>query len=87
MMSLEQLYCIVDDFCKIFMPSWKKYLIKSGVNQRNRKNQLTPSEIMTIMIHFHQSRFRNFKMYYVGFVQRYLKEAFPDLVNLIDLLN
>ena len=33
-------------------------------NQRQRERSLSMSEIMTIMIHFHQSQYRNFKAYY-----------------------
>ncbi len=34
---------------------------------------------MTILIHFHQSRYRDFKSYYTLHVQRYLRSEFPAL--------
>jgi len=43
--------------------------------------QLCPSEIMTILIHFHQSHSRTFKAYYMQHVQRHLTNDFPHLVS------
>lgn len=60
-MSLLQLFCHVDDFCKDFEPPWNKEQINRGARRRQRKGRLSSSEIMTIMIHFHQSRYRDFK--------------------------
>lgn len=36
---------------------------------------------MTLMIHFHQSRYRDFKHYYQHYVQVYLRSEFPGLVS------
>lgn len=36
---------------------------------------------MTIMIHFHQSRYRDFKSYYTQYVQLHLRSEFPNLVS------
>jgi transposase len=52
-----------------------------GQQQRERKGQLCESEIMTILIHFHQARYRDFKTYYVHYVQQYLQREFPKLVS------
>jgi hypothetical protein len=40
-----------------------------------------PSEVMTILIHFHQSHYRTFKAYYTEHVQVHLNSEFPDLVS------
>jgi hypothetical protein len=42
---------------------------------------MTLSEVMTISIHFHQSRYRTFKDYYVKHVCEYLTNYFPSLVS------
>ncbi len=55
--------------------------MKSSLRQRKRKGNLSLSEIMTIMIHFHQSGYRTFKGYYLKHVQKYLSEEFPGLVS------
>jgi hypothetical protein len=40
-----------------------------------------PSEIMTILILFHQSHYRTFKAYYTEYVHRHLHSEFPSLVS------
>jgi len=63
--SLLELFCNVDDFCQIFVPIWQKQLLSAGDIQRQRDRSLSISEIMTILIHFHQSHYRDFKAYYI----------------------
>jgi len=80
-MSLLQLFCHVDDFYKDFEPAWNKEQIRGGARRRRRRGKLSSSEIMTIMILFHQSRYRDFKNYYTKHVQAYLRSEFPDMVS------
>ncbi len=80
-MNLVDLYCFVDDFNKVFLPFWYQKLINSGEKQRRRPGRMTESEIMTILIHFHQSHFRDFKAYYLCYVCVTLKSAFPQLLS------
>jgi hypothetical protein len=61
--SLEELFCQIDDFCQVFEPAWHKTLIAGG-QQRERQRSLCLSEVMTIMITFHQKHYRNFKAFY-----------------------
>jgi hypothetical protein len=42
---------------------------------------LTISEIMTIMIAFHQSHYRDFKAFYCEMVLKYCRGEFPGLVS------
>jgi hypothetical protein len=79
--SLETLFCLVDDFCQAFLPFWHSKLLESGSKKRNRRSYLSVSEIMTLLIHFHQSNYRTFKHYYLQHVCRYLRSAFPGLVS------
>lgn len=81
MPSLEELFCSVDDFCKTFEPQWKQQLLGAGFQLRNRPRSLSLSEIMTILIGFHQSCYRNFKVYYHEKVQREWASDFPGLVS------
>jgi hypothetical protein len=37
--------------------------------------------MMTIVIYFHQSRYRNFKTYYTEHVCQHLRGKFPNLVS------
>lgn len=79
--SLLELFSDVDDFCQKFEPNWNKRLLASGERQRQRQRSLTLSEIMTIVIYFHQSQYRNFKTYYQGYVLQNLRAEFPKLVS------
>ena len=81
MLSLEEMFCSVDDFCRTFEPEWKQQLLGAGLKFRNRKRSLSLSEIMTILIAFHQSCYRNFKTYYQQKVQTEWKGEFPALVS------
>ena len=67
-MSLLKLFCHVDDFCQTFVPHWERQLLQNGSKQRRRRGQLYLSEVMTILIHLHQMRFRDFEIYYLGYV-------------------
>jgi hypothetical protein len=53
--SLLELFCDVDDYCQFFVPNWRSQLLSTGEIQRQRKRSLSISEIMTILIRFHQS--------------------------------
>ena len=79
--TLLNLYCLVDEFCQEFLPEWEKTLLSNGLRKRRRQTILATSEIMTIVIHFHQSHYRNFKHFYLQHVQKYLRGLFPNLVS------
>ncbi|MCG3211865.1 MAG: hypothetical protein FOGNACKC_05511 [Anaerolineae bacterium] len=75
------LFCDVHDFCQIFIPLWNMTLLQHGVIKRVKEPQLSISEMMTIIIHFHQSHYRDFKTYYLEHVSVHLHDEFPDLVH------
>lgn len=81
MNNLISLFCIVDDFCKIFEPEWNKRLLETNLKKRIKPSSLTTSEIMTIIILFHQSCYRNFKTFYIEHVSKHLLKYFPQLVS------
>jgi len=80
-MSILELFCSVDDFWQQFAPRWQHELLTSGQRQRKRLSDMHPSEIMTILILFHQSHYRTFKAYYTEYVQRHLRSEFPTVVS------
>jgi hypothetical protein len=59
--SLEELFCHIDDFCQQFEPKWHSLLLGEGVQHRQRQRSLSLSEIMTILVSFHQQQYQNFK--------------------------
>jgi transposase len=79
--SLLELFCDVDDFCHIFEPLWNRQQLANGEKKRQRDRSLTISEIMTILIAFHQSHYRDFKAYYCEQVSKNWHKEFPGLVS------
>jgi hypothetical protein len=79
--SLLELFCDVDDFCKAFLPKLSQQMLASGIQQRKRDRSLCLSEIMTILIAFHQSHYRDFKAYYQEQVMKYWHAEFPKAVS------
>jgi transposase len=80
-MSLLELFCAVDDFWNTFAPGWHQTLLVTGKIKRQRSSQLTASEIMTILIHFHQSHYRDFKAFYTEHVLTHLRAEFPGVTS------
>lgn len=86
MINLEAIYTNVDDFCLLFIPQWEQHLIDSGLKQRRKSSKLTTSEVMTIIIAFHQSGYRNFKLFYINLVLKHWQDVFPNIVSYTRML-
>ena len=80
MNNLLVLFCNVDDFCKKFILEFEKSMLEVS-KKRQKPCRLSVSEIMTIIIYFHQMRFRDFKTYYIQYVQKHMQKDFPKLVS------
>lgn len=63
-MDLVELYVIIDDFCKAFMPRYLKILKNKKQITRVRTGMLSTSEIVWIILLFQESGFACFKWYY-----------------------
>jgi hypothetical protein len=91
MHQLVGILCEIDDFCNELENHCQHYML-SGPTKRNRGPAcgLSISEIMTILVMFQMSRFRDFKNFYIGFLCFYHRSWFPNLpsygrfVNLIN---
>lgn len=79
-LKITEIFCSIDDFCLEFVPFWEKSLISHG-KKRIRKSKMSLSEVMAIQVLFHFSDYRTFKCFYTGYVCRYLRVYFPDLVS------
>ncbi|HAT8639636.1 TPA: IS982 family transposase, partial [Legionella pneumophila] len=79
--KLIELFCVVDDFCQKYMPRFEQHLINISGKTRRKPCSMSMSEIMTIVIHYHQSNYRNFKSYYLFVLQKNLHPYFPSLVS------
>ena len=79
---LTEIFCIVDDFCKEFEKEIsKKTISKQGRAIKARPCGLSRSEIVTILIFFHHSKYRTFKDYYENLIRGWYKKAFRGLVS------
>lgn len=80
-MDIVNLFCRIDDFCRQFEPVFKQRLLAEKPQQRRRAEKMSLSEVMTIIVYFHTSGYRNFKQYYLEYVRRHLCAEFPDVVS------
>ncbi len=80
-MKLILSFCEIDDFCINFESQFNSTLLSSCSEKRKRKRRLYLSEIMTIIVLFHQSSYRTFKDYYLDKIIKYHLKDFPILVS------
>lgn len=79
-MSLLNLFVDVDDFCQLLTVQQPQPVL-GRVGRSGRQPSLATSEVMTIIIYFHMSRYRDFKTYYTQYVMKHLRREFPNLVS------
>jgi len=80
--QLTRIFCDIDDFCKELNGYMQNKLLPSPNGSSVRRgpaSYLSDSEIMTILIFFQSSSFRNFKHFYTGFLCVYWEKEFPIL--------
>jgi len=79
---IVEIFCDIDDFCKHHQPNIPLKLLEvDGVKRRNRRTQLSMSEIMTVLVLFHLSHYRTFKDFYMSCVLEDLAPYFPKAVS------
>ena len=68
--KVTEIFCAIDEFCKHFEAenAGKLLLSEEGIKCRRRKASLSDSKILTILLLFHFGYFRNFKHYYLFFI-------------------
>lgn len=77
--DITELFSNIDDFWINFEPLWKEKMLGEGKQEAKRKAGLVCSEVMTIVVLFHQYNYRNFKTFYIGYVLKYFRALFPGL--------
>lgn len=80
-MDILPVFCDIDDFCLFFEPRWRHQQLAAAPRQRQRASSLALSEVMTIIVLFHASGYRNFKTFYTEYVCQHMASAFPRLVS------
>lgn len=78
-MKIIKIFCQVHDFWKEFQGELEKVLLST--RRRQRVSSLCMSEVMTIVILFHFSRYRAFKDYYHQQVLKRYRPYLPHLVS------
>ena len=73
-----EIFCIVDEFCKEYDQIVNKHLLG---NPAKRPSIMSKSEIITITILFQLSGFRAFKHFYIFYVQKHMRNDFPNTVS------
>ena len=80
--NIVDVFCIIDDFSKLFDEAIKKKTLEEAdKKRRNRKFKMSDSEVMTILILFHLSRYRDLKAFYLQYITYSCRSEFPHLVS------
>jgi hypothetical protein len=79
--DILSLFCEIDDFCKIFEKVWRTRQLAGSKRRRNRRTRLSQSEVMTILVLYHQSGYKNLKSFYLQEIARHHSSDFPGLVS------
>lgn len=86
--KITEIYCMADDFCKVFDAQMKKYTIQAQNKRKyHRDSRLSKAEVMVIMILFHGSGYRCLKHFYLQHVCKHLRHLFPKVVSITALSN
>lgn len=78
---IVEIFCDIDDFYKKHLTEFATKALPSLEKTRDRKTQMSESEMMTIMILFHLSHYRTFKAFYLDCVLQQLSDYFPTAVS------
>lgn len=81
MVPLEEIVCVIDDFCKHFESDLNRKSLPNPNRRRNRPCAMSISELMTIMILFQMSHYRTFKDFYKDSLSIRFKKDFPNLLS------
>ncbi len=77
-----EIFCIADDFCKVFDVQRAKDTFKAERKRKyHRESRMSKAEIMVIMILFHSSGYRCLKHFYLEKVCKHMRHLFPEVVS------
>jgi Transposase DDE domain len=86
--DITALYCCLDDFCKVFT-DWEVHRLIPSSTTRQRSGKLSRSEMLFIMVLFHLSPYKNFKLFYlygIGCQHRACFGALPHYDRFVSLM-
>src|SRR3954464_6215625 len=76
--DITALYCCLDDFCKVF-EDWETHRLIPSQTTRQRTGKLSRSEMLFIMVLFHLSPFKHFKVFYHYGIGQQHRACFREL--------
>lgn len=76
--KITDIFYLIDEFCLEFDRTIKPHTLG---NAPKRKPKMSISEVITLMVLFHQGGYRNMKHFYLCYVGKHLSDLFPDLVS------
>lgn len=81
--NIVEIFYIVDEFCKEIEKTMEGHLVARDTYKKKRKRAFTmsDSEVITIMIMFHQSHYRDLKAFYINYIQQHCLGDFPRTVS------
>ena len=77
---LTKIFCDIDDFMKLYTLNESEKLF-IGKSRTKLNFRLSLSEVMTIVVYYHNAGNRTFKDFYTKFVCKNLQKSFPNLVS------
>jgi hypothetical protein len=79
--QITEIFVSIDDFYLQFSKEMEKHQLADINQKRNRASRMSASEVMTIMVLFHLSNFKDMKHFYLIYVKDHLKAEFPRTVS------
>lgn len=79
--QITEIFVSIDDFYLEFKNEIRKHQLMTQKKKRNRSFTMSASEVMTIMVLFHLSSYKDIKHFYVFYVKDHLTHEFPHTVS------
>ena len=79
-MDLTAIYCHIDDFVKTIQSRPQTLITHHLKGRRGPQRRMSLAEILTIIIYYHASGFKNFKTYY-HYLLTHHRRDFPEIVS------
>ena len=76
--KITEIHCLAHDFCKEFEAA---IFNKALGNKPKKKPIISTSEVITIMILFHDKGYKCMKHFYTQYAQKHLVHLFPQTVS------
>jgi hypothetical protein len=76
--DITALYCCLDDFCRVF-EAWEAHQLIPSPMTRQRSGKLSRAEMLFIVVLFHLSPYKNFKVFYLYGIGHQYRSCFGDL--------